>query len=46
MPTWHAQPAGNVELLKTDEILRIVGWLRTMYAGGGDKPWLNETPQK
>ena len=46
MPTWHAQVAGNVELLKTDEILRIVGWLRTMYAGGGDKPWLNEAPQK
>jgi cytochrome c-L len=46
MPTWHAQPAANVELLKTDEILRIIGWLRTMYVGGGDKPWLNETPQK
>ncbi len=46
MPTWHGQVAGNPELLKTDEILRIVGWLRSMYAGGGDKPWLNEAPQK
>ena len=42
MPTWHGQAAGNPELLKTDEILRIIGWLRSMYAGGGDKPWLNE----
>ena len=46
MPTWHNQVAGNPELLKTDEILRIIGWLRSMYAGGGDKPWLNETAQK
>ena len=46
MPTWHNQAAGNPELLKTDEILRIIGWLRTMYVGGGDKPWLNEVPQK
>ena len=45
MPTWHNQPAGNPELLKTDEILKIVGWLRSMYAGGGDKPWLNEKAQ-
>lgn len=40
MPTWHSQVAGNPELLKTDEILKIIGWLRTMYKGGGDKPWL------
>jgi cytochrome c-L len=44
MPTWHQQPSGNPELLSTDEILVIMGWLRSMYAGGGDKPWLNEKP--
>ena len=44
MPTWHQQPSGNPELLSTDEILVIIGWLRSMYAGGGDKPWLNEKP--
>ena len=42
MPTWHAQPAGNPELLNTDEILKIIGWLRSEYKGGGDTPWLNE----
>jgi cytochrome c-L len=46
MPTWHNQAAGNPELLKTDEILKIMGWLRSMYAGGGDKPWLDEKPQQ
>lgn len=40
MPTWHGQLAGNDELLKTDEILKIMGWLRSMYKGGGEKPWL------
>lgn len=45
MPAWHAQPAGNAELLSTDEILKIIGWLRASYAGKGDKPWLNEKPQ-
>ena len=42
MPTWHAQPAGNPELLNTDEILKIIGWLRSEYKGGGETPWLNE----
>lgn len=42
MPVWHAQVAGNPELLPTDDILKIIGWLRSMYAGGGDKPWLND----
>jgi cytochrome c-L len=45
MPAWHAQPANNPELLGTDEILRIIGWLRASYAGKGEKPWLNEKPQ-
>ena len=44
MPTWHSQVADNPELLKTDEILKIEGWLRSIYKGGGDTPWLNETP--
>lgn len=42
MPTWHAQPSGNPELLSTDEILKIIGWLRTMYVGGGETPWLKD----
>lgn len=45
MPAWHAQPAGNPELLSTDEILKIIGWLRASFAGKGDKPWLNEKPR-
>lgn len=44
MPTWHQQPSGNPELLSTDDILIIIGWLRASYQGGGDKPWLNEKP--
>jgi cytochrome c-L len=45
MFAWHNQ-LGNPENLATDDILKIVGWLRTQYSGGGDKPWLNETPKK
>lgn len=45
MPTWHKQAAGNPELVSTDDILKIIGWLRASYAGGGDTPWLNEKPQ-
>jgi cytochrome c-L len=44
MPTWHGQVANNPELLKTDEILKIMGWLRSMYKGGGETPWLDEKP--
>lgn len=42
MPTWHNQAAGNPELLNTDEILKMIGWLRSMYAGGGETPWLKD----
>lgn len=45
MPTWHKQAAGNPELVSTDDILKIIGWLRASYAGGGEKPWLDEKPQ-
>lgn len=44
MPAWHQQPGANPELLTTDEILKIIGWLRAGYQGGGDKPWMNEKP--
>jgi cytochrome c-L len=44
MPTWHQQVAGNPELLPTNDILVIMGWLRSIYKGGGDTPWLNEKP--
>ncbi len=40
MFAWHNQ-LGNPENLSTDDILKIVGWLRTQYKGGGDTPWLN-----
>lgn len=45
MPTWHQQPSGNPELLPTDDIIKIIAWLRASYAGGADKPWLDEKPQ-
>jgi cytochrome c-L len=42
MPAWHRDVSGNPELLPTDDILKIIGWLRASYQGGGDKPWLKE----
>jgi cytochrome c-L len=39
MFAWHQQ-LGNPENLNTDDILKIVGWLRSEYKGGGDTPWL------
>jgi cytochrome c-L len=42
MFAWHQQVSGNPELVPTDDILKIIGWLRTQYKGGGDTPWLNE----
>lgn len=40
MFAWHQQVSGNPELVPTDDILKIIAWLRTNYKGGGDKPWL------
>lgn len=40
MPAWHQQPSGNPELLPTDDVLKIIGWLRASFVGKGDKPWL------
>ncbi len=40
MGAWHQQVTGNPELVPTDDILKIIGWLRASYQGGGDKPWL------
>lgn len=42
MPTWHQQASGNPELLTTNDILTIMGWLRSIYKGGDDRPWLND----
>lgn len=39
MFAWHQQ-LGNPENLSTDDVLKIVGWLRTQYKGGSDTPWL------
>jgi cytochrome c-L len=42
MPAWHQQPGGNPELMSTDDILKIIGWLRLSYQGKDpEKPWLN-----
>jgi len=40
MFAWHQQIANNPDNPSTDEILKIIAWLRTQYKGGGDKPWL------
>ena len=41
MPAWHGQVAGNPELLSTDDILKIIGWLRASFKGSDQsKPWL------
>ncbi|MDR2876222.1 MAG: c-type cytochrome [Methylobacillus sp.] len=43
MPAWHAQAANNPELLSTDDILKIIGWLRASYKGTDQsKPWMKE----
>jgi cytochrome c-L len=51
MPTWHQQLQlkddgsccqTNPDMPSTDEILKVIGWLRAGYKGGGDTPWLNE----
>jgi len=41
MPIWHLQVAGNPELLSSDDILRVMAWIRSMYAGADQtKEWL------
>jgi len=40
MMTWHQQ-LSNPDNLSTDEILKVIAWLRTQYKGGTDRPWLN-----
>jgi cytochrome c-L len=40
MMGWHQQVANNPDMVPTDDILKIIGWLRASYQGGGDKPWL------
>jgi len=39
MFAWHQQ-LGSPDNPSTDDILKIIGWLRTQYKGGDDKPWL------
>ncbi len=42
MLTWHNQlPGHSGDGVDTDTILKIIGWLRTQYTGGGETPWLN-----
>jgi cytochrome c-L len=43
MPTWHQQVAENPDLLSTDDILKIIGWLRASFKGSDPtKPWLSD----
>ena len=42
MVGWHQQVLNNPDLVSTDEILKIIGWIRSMYKGGDDRPWLKE----
>lgn len=42
MLTWHNQvPGHSGDGLDTDTILKIIGWMRTQYTGGGETPWMN-----
>ena len=41
MFAWHQQVANNPDMMSTDDILKIIGWLRTQYKGGGETPWLD-----
>ncbi|MDI1309643.1 MAG: c-type cytochrome [Methylotenera sp.] len=41
MPVWHAQQAEHVgDGLSTDEILKAVAYIRTVYKGDGEKDWM------
>jgi len=42
MVGWHQQVLNNPDLVSTDEILKMIGWIRSMYKGGTERPWLNE----
>ena len=43
MLTWHNQlPGHSGDGVDTDTILKIIGWMRTQYTGGGETPWLNQ----
>lgn len=42
MLTWHNQLPGHTgDGIDTDTTLKIIGWMRTQYTGGGETPWLN-----
>lgn len=41
MSTWHTQLPGHVgDGLTTDDILKAIGYIRTVYQGDGEKTWL------
>ena len=42
MLTWHNQlPGHSGDGVDTDTILKIIGWMRTQYTGGGETPWVD-----
>ena len=43
---WHNQLEGKTgDGLSTDDILKVVAYIRTEYKGDGEKSWLNEKAQ-
>jgi cytochrome c-L len=41
MPVWHVEQAEHVgDGLTTDEILKAVAYIRTVYKGDGEKDWM------
>ncbi len=40
MMTWHQQ-LSNPDNPSTDDILKIIGWLRSQFKGSAEKTWLN-----
>lgn len=43
MPIWHKQVEGHAgDGLSTDEILKIIAYIRSAYGGDGEKDWLKD----
>jgi cytochrome c-L len=41
MPVWHVHQPDHVgDGLSTDEILKVIAYIRTEYKGDGEKDWM------
>ena len=46
MPIWHNQVKDHLgDGLSTDEILKVIAYIRSEFKGDSGKPWLDEKPQ-